>query len=154
MIQRIQTLYLLLSVLFCISFHYLPMGHISAGQGLDYFTYGFVSVETGEVISNATVSVLVLLLVMLLQLFAIVSFKNRPRQAMLAQVSLVLLVLFAVSVLMSPDLFDMVPGKAENGRLEFTWNVFLVGIPWVLTYLAIRSIRKDEALVRSADRMR
>ena len=155
MIQRVQTLYLLISIIICIVLLYLPMGHLMLNEEATYFIYGFVSAVTGETLVHVYLTEIVFLVVLLLQMLSIFSYKNRLRQAMMAQVSLVLLVLLAVSVLMAPDLFGLIPLVEGNKiNLEFNWNIILVAIPWVVTYLAIRSIKKDEALVRSADRMR
>ncbi|MEQ8324570.1 MAG: DUF4293 family protein [Vicingaceae bacterium] len=152
MIQRIQTLFLLLSLSFCLLLMYLPLGHVGDQFEFTYYVYGFVD-HSGLLVHSFYLSIVVLLVVIFLQLISILLYKNRLRQVMLAQISLILLVLLAVSVLMSPDLFGY-PQKDLGLSLEYNWNTILMIIPWGFTYLAIRRIKKDEALVRSADRMR
>ena len=93
--------------------------------------------------------------IMLIQAFSIFDFKNRKRQVMMVQISLILLVALAVGILMYPDMAGIpVEDSLSDLTIDFNWNIIFVALPWILTYLAIRKIKKDEAMVRSADRMR
>ena len=155
MIQRVQTLYLLLSITSCAVLLYLPMGSISGQDEIQYFLNGFSVADDLHTFFNIYPLVALLGITMLIQAISIFDFKNRKRQVIMVQVSLILIVALAVGIMMYPDIagipIDILP---ESQMVEFTWNIIFIALPWILTYLGIRSIKKDEALIRSADRMR
>ena len=153
MIQRIQSLYLLGSIIVCVIMYFLPLGFIESETVIKFSVCGFYEdvnmIKTNWILSS------ILSITLLVQIIALFMFNNRPRQAMLSQVSLILILLFAVIALLYKDLFSI---SNENGLVEediqYNWNIILIAISWILTYMALRAIKKDEALVRAADRMR
>ncbi len=153
MIQRIQSLYLLGSILMGVIMFFLPLGIIESNNQIKFSVCGFFSSE--KLIQFNWLLSSILSFTILVQFVALFIYKNRIRQAMLTQVSLVLILLFAVVALLYQDIF---PIKDENGAIEqeiqYNWNIILIAVSWILTYLALRSIKKDEAMVRAADRMR
>ena len=155
MIQRIQTLYLLLSLTSCCVLLYLPMGIVSGHQEISYYLNGFSIAQEPEMFYiNYYLSAL-FGIILLIQSISIFNFKNRKRQIMLVQVSLILLVVLAVGILMYPDIAGIPVQISDTvNTIEFNWNILFIALPWIVTYLAIRAIKKDEALVRSAERMR
>lgn len=155
MIQRVQTIYLLLSITVCAVLLYFPMGIIVGESDLTYFINGFAGTDQSEMIEYNYPLIVIFGSILLLQAMAIFDFKNRKRQVIFVQISLVLLVALVVGIMMLPDFTGLpVPQSEEEVVLDLTWNIFLIVIPWILTYLAIRAIKKDDALIRSADRMR
>ena len=155
MIQRIQTLYLLFSLMSCCVLLYLPMGSVAGHAEISYYINGFSVAEDPESFYlNYYLSALLGLL-MIIQFISVFNFKNRKRQVILVQISLILIVALAVAIMLYPDYVGM-PAQisAPDYTIEFNWNILFIALPWFFTYLAIRAIKKDEALVRSADRMR
>ena len=154
MIQRIQTLYLLFSLMTCCILLYLPMGIVSGHEEISYYINGFSVAGDPEIFYlNYYLSTL-LGIIMLTQFISVFTFKNRKRQIIMVQVSLILLVALAVGILMYPDMVGIPVQISDTDTIEFNWNILFMALPWIGTYLAIRAIKKDEALVRSAERMR
>jgi len=146
MIQRIQSLYLLLATLVMSLTLFMPVAKISYdGQMYDLTAFG--SIETiwmGIMLSLAT----------LLPLVTIFLFKRRTLQIRLCAVELVLLVgslvLFGLYYWLTIRSFE----NYSLEHLQFGWAAPMPIIAFVLTYLASRAIFKDEVLVRSLDRIR
>jgi len=155
MIQRKQSLYLLSSVIICVITFFLPLGFISGESVIRYSVCGFFNHESGEMVQFNWMLSAVLTIVLILQTVSIFLFNNRIRQAMMVQVSLILLLVFVVLALLHQDITSLL-SKTEmpEKEIEFNWNIILIAVAWIFTYLALRAIKKDEALVRSTDRMR
>lgn len=155
MIQRIQSLYLLISALILFVVFYLPLGYVDSEVPAKFTICGFFDGDSGDLIrANGELATL-LLITVAVQLISIFFFKNRKIQALIVQVCLILILLIAVSALLFGDIFSLADIVGDAGvRINYNWNVTLLGISWILTFLALRGIRKDEALVRSANRMR
>lgn len=77
-----------------------------------------------------------------LGVFSISQFKNRPNQLIYNQLS---------KFFLSASFFIVYIGKAE---LLPAKGLFLFVLPYILLILANRFIKKDEKLVKSADRIR
>ena len=166
MIQRIQSLYLLIVIALGVTLYFLPVIQFTTPEhegvqrmfelganGLSELTgeYNFVTEELPEVhlkgiwgLTAATVLIPVLALVVLL------FYKKRLVQARLS-IFLVLLCMGYYGVL-----FVYVWFGCRNVAAD--WDIlFGACIPLlclVLTLMSVRRILKDEALVRSADRIR
>ncbi len=146
MIQRIQTIYLLLAAI-C-GFGVLAMPFASTPATLPD------SALFSDAVYNAqdNPGLLVLFgLAGLLALVAIFLYKNRPRQMMLTRIGLIAdIVGLALTVLLFwRDLDALAQSQIQDGvgaYLPFGFILFAL--------LALRGIRKDEELVRSADRLR
>ena len=129
MIQRIQSLILLLSALCSlIIVFYFPVL-----QNDDIY------VSLKEQLSYAR---LCIFLSVGLNIFSIFQFKNRNRQIIINQISKLFISIAFIIVIL------------HKGELNFTIGLFLFIIPYSLIILANYLIRKDERLVRSADRIR
>lgn len=154
MIQRKQTLYLLLAFVATIVCLCLPLGSIELqGMGVEPVLYNTALVEQSGNSAHydfgyVPLSV-VLSLATLLELVAIFLYKNRRRQANLCVLNL--LVLFAWLLLFAYYRYFVLN---EKGEFELSLASLLPFVAAVFTYLAHRGIRSDERLVRSADRIR
>jgi hypothetical protein len=136
MIQRIQTLYLFLSVV------------ISAG--LIFVFHLWTNTEDVKVFATDNYLYLLLFLASaLLSLISIFSFKNRKSQFVMGRVNIILnFILLGILVYQSPKL----PGEtlfSEKG-IGMILPVFSI----VCLALANKAIKKDEDLVKSVDRLR
>ena len=154
MIQRVQSLYLLGSIVICVLMFFLPLGSISGDTLIRFSVCGMFNQESGELMQFNWMLSPVLSIVLLLQLVSIFLFNNRSRQAMMVQISLVLLLAFVVLTLLYQDIISFLETTSADQEIEFNWSIILMGLAWIFTYLALRAIKKDEALVRSTDRMR
>ena len=130
MIQRVQSLFLFFAALLnMIILFYAPI---------------FISSEEKKIImKDLQYPSLLLVLSTLLALFAIFQFKNRIRQLMIVYLSrLCIAISFLIFILFKED---------EN---QLYYGSFLLILPYIILFFSAYFIKKDEKLVRSADRIR
>ena len=146
MIQRIQTLFLLLAA--AAGFSLLAMPFASSAQ--EIAASSLFSDQTFNV--NDSIAILVLFaLAGALSLASIFLYKNRPIQLKLTRIAIFVNL---VGIVVSTVLF--IQDKANQGNEEIQYG-FGVGMPLLFVLfgaLAIKAISKDEKLVRSMDRLR
>ncbi len=146
MIQRIQSIWLLLASL------------VAAGVFYTDVYRAQIVKEAGVLTEHLRVaahfpSLLVAVLMALLPLVAIFMFKNRKKQRSMVWGSVLVTVGFIALNLMRISNFN------NNIALQVTSGTYYIGsvLPVVVLFfliLAIRGINKDEKLVRSLDRLR
>ncbi|HJM15988.1 MAG TPA: DUF4293 family protein [Flavobacteriales bacterium] len=130
MIQRVQSLFLFFAALLnTVILFYAPI---------------FISSEEKKIImKDLQYPSLLLVLSTLLALFAIFQFKNRIRQLMIVYLSrLCIAISFLIFILFKED---------EN---QLYYGSFLLVLPYIILFFSAYFIKKDEKLVRSADRIR
>ncbi|MDE7149745.1 MAG: DUF4293 domain-containing protein [Bacteroidales bacterium] len=160
MIQRIQSLYVLLamtalSVMFFFPLAVVnPLGDVPSAlnlTGVSGFMEGYTA--AGYWFVGFTVLAVLLLACMAFILF---SYKNRMRQIRLSRIVSFVLVLFVGVLLLGLDQAagGMFPGREEASLVQYRWPVYMPLVALVFMWLALRGIRKDEELVRSSDRLR
>lgn len=155
MIQRVQSIWLLLATLTLISLLFLPLITKNV-TGTEYSIYtNGLHVKANDVSGNAVTLTPFLplmianLVIAAICFFNIFAFKSRAAQKRIASVSIVLvLVLAGWSSVYGQEL----PGGLTNASVGSGAILLLLAI--VFCALAIRGIRKDEQLLRSADRLR
>ena len=146
MIQRKQTVYLLLSLVALVLCTLLPVGHFEAeGMGVTKTFYNLSIMQEGTSLLNIVMTVL-LALAGTITVWAIFLYKNRKLQAGVCMIiTLLLLAWYGVYA------FVTAPEKTIF-HPDFACCLPFVSI--VLTLLARAGIRADERLVRAADRIR
>jgi hypothetical protein len=137
MIQRIQTIYLLLAfVVTGILPFFMPLWTMSDGK--EYF------------FMQNQVYIVVLGLSTTLSLLSIVSYKKRQNQFVIDRLNIILnLILLGLFVYRSLNLSGETIAVSEKGI-----GMFLPIVAIVLLVLANKAIKKDEDLVKSVDRLR
>ena len=136
MLQRIQTIYILICV---IASAVLP------------FVFPLWTNENAKAVffTDSTISLILFGLIALLGLISIFSFKNRQNQFVLNRLNIILnfilLGFFVYRTLSFPGETEV----SENGI-----GVYLPAISIVMLVLANKAIKKDEDLVKSVDRLR
>jgi hypothetical protein len=153
--QRIQTLYLVLAMavnllLFVINLASLSIAGVAYSYGID----GIALEETGELAVQSEWLMLLALLSILLSLVIIFLFNKRQLQIKLAQLNLFVQAAFVVTILLLADSLMVSLVNGSPALVEYGLGTYLSVLPLVFLYLAIRGIKKDEALVRAADRIR
>lgn len=156
MIQRIQTLYLLGTALFLGFMTFMPLAHYLSG-GEEYILTSCGPATGGpESRPIAMLPYLGILAVLsaILPLITIFLYRKRLLQIRMCIVELVLL--FGMMILTGYYLYH---GAATFGaagdyaaKYSFVNGAPLAGL--ILTWLATRAIGRDEALIRSVDRIR
>ena len=150
MIQRIQTIYLLL-VLICLSlvFAFPFATYTVAEQNYTFDVMGFTYNGANQVKFPFYVAALV---IVLLTLFTILKYKNRKLQLKLGRINyLLLLVVIALSFVNVRTIED---SFGEVVSVSFGIGLFLPVAALAFLFLANRSIKKDEELIKSLDRLR
>ncbi|RTY87707.1 DUF4293 domain-containing protein [Flavobacterium sp. RSP15] len=137
MIQRIQTIYLLLAfVVTGILLFFIPLWTMDTGKAF-YFM-------------QSQVYTILLGLSTTLSLFSIVSYKKRQNQFVIGRLNIILnLILLGLFVYRSLNVSGETPAVSEKGI-----GMFLPVAAIILLVLANKAIKKDEDLVKSVDRLR
>jgi hypothetical protein len=155
MIQRIQSVFLLAGILLLLAFILFPISHINLEDNthIDFYTTGFKVVENVNTINTTQTIPLfsATLFSLVLSVVCIFLFKNRLLQLRICIYNI--LVLFLIIVLL---IFYLITFKTNSPVSSLNYTIWLA-IPLVniiLNILAYRSIRKDENLVKSYDRLR
>ena len=155
MIQRIQTVYLLIIVILSSLTLFLPMVSFMP-KDIDlqplYELKQMNLVGTGDVYSNLTTWTLFVLTlcIPIVALITIFLYKKRTLQISLTVANMILMV--GYYVLLAIAIWSISDRLNADWHLYFTVIFPLINI--ILAYLALRGIAKDEALVRSLDRLR
>jgi hypothetical protein len=147
MIQRIQSVWLLLAALCSVSLFlfditkttYLFNNELqSSGVSIFMYTYYIPAIA---------------IFLVVLPTAAIFLYKNRKRQRMVSILAIFMNVLFMVAYTMSLDKFTDL-SKYPRQSISYSIVSFLPIFSIIFIILAIRGINKDEKLVKSLDRLR
>jgi len=154
MIQRVQSIWLLLAsfTLICLFFIPVVTKHVNATEYLLYLDGQHQSAKnaaSASVMVTPIGAMIINGIAILLCLVSIFQFKNRAMQKRLIMINIVLIIATAVLSALNASLL---PGGISGSSVHIGSSLFLLAI--VFCILAIRGIRKDEQLLRSADRLR
>ena len=160
MIQRIQSLYLALVVLSCVLLVVMPLFTLlPAVTATDPHQYIFSFLHVLSVLDSKEVLFMrnwplmaVDLVILGVAVYAIAGYKNRRKQQQWCMMLIVLSCFLIALTLYTINTLRIAIGAAHT--LQFSWAMILVVLMPVLAFLARRAIRKDDELVRSADRLR
>ncbi len=157
MIQRIQTVWLLLSSLVLLGLFMFPyVNYIDlVGLGKNIYVSG-VYTSVNNVTSKEssfllmTIATVVLAIIPLLIIF---KYKNRKIQLSLIMLQVVLICLFAIWMFVAANnILDLI--NQSIGASNIGIGFFLLPVSIIFLGLAIRGIRNDEKLIKSAERLR
>lgn len=147
MIQRIQSVYLLIAAVLAGLLFLLPFAEIAKDGAIYLFNFQGVLLD-GAVKTNGLVVAVLLVISVVLNVLAIFSYSNRGKQVKLVWGAILTLVVLLVSFVYFTYL------SFSGAQISFKLGAILPLIAVILDYLAIRAIDKDEALIRSIDRIR
>ena len=134
MIQRIQSIYLLLAAV--------------CNGILIFFFPLFLNEGAPHMILNDPTFTIMSVLSTLISLFSIFRYRNRKQQVVSGRINIILnFVLFGLILFMLYTL-------KQDSQVSFHLGSFIPIASVILISLANRAIMKDEALIRSADRLR
>ena len=158
MIQRIQTVYLAIVAILSATVLFAKVGTYMVGAKMVAWFNNFAFNAEGTTVESAGPWALgvILLMVILLNIVSIMLFNFRMRQLRLTIFSTILLVGYVTTYAFFAWLYQ---GKLEAAGVEdvsyhLSFMALLPVVSIILNMLAIHGIRKDEALVRSLDRIR
>lgn len=147
MIQRIQTVYLFISALLIGLLFLFPFAEIAKDGAVYLFNFKGILLD-GVLKENGIAISVLIVVIMALHGFAIFSYKNRKRQKMIVIFTILMMLgLFGLLIFFTYFSFS-------GAQISFEMSVVLPLVAIIIDYLAIRAIGKDEALIRSIDRIR
>lgn len=149
MIQRIQTIYLLLVVALLVASMCLPVGYLVGVDGLAC-TFTPLGVECDGVFNSTWGMFGILLLSGIVALATIFLFRNRMLQIRMTIFNSILLVGYYLTFLS----FLFVLKNDLEASYQLAWTLCLPLVSIVLNVMAIRAIGGDEVMVKAADRLR
>ncbi|MBP6064656.1 DUF4293 domain-containing protein [Bacteroides sp.] len=149
MIQRIQTIYLLLVAALLISSMCLPVGYFM-GPDAALYTLKPLGIQVGEVFNSTWGMFGILLLSTIIALCSVFLFKNRMLQIRMSIFNTILLVGYYLTFLA----FIYVLKDDLDASYRLAWSLCLPLVAIIFNILAIRAIGRDEVMVRTADRLR
>jgi|SRR5690606_493390 len=157
MIQRIQTIWLLLATVVILGLFIFPyLNYIDlVGLGKKLFVTGEYSAVNNESVKQKSfiLQTLGTIVVALVPLITIFQFKNRKLQIKLIYLSIALVVLLGVWMYFTATSTLQLISQSF-GANNIGVGFFLLPVAIILLAMALGGIRKDEKLIRSADRLR
>jgi hypothetical protein len=151
MIQRIQSVYLLLVTALLTSNIFLPIASFVDSKGVAYpLTPLHVAFPEAGLNYTPLGQLALLILSALIAFATIFLYKNRKLQIRMSVFNLLIMAGFYSVVLVSVIFLK----SSSKAVLSPSFGLCLPLIAMILNYLAIRAIRKDDAMVKAADRIR
>ncbi len=154
MIQRIQSLYLLIADVLIGLMFFMPFTGMAGKDGKLFLLYlsGIVTegAANGNLEQKSWPVFILACVVMILLTMAIFQYKKRTRQLSISYITVILLVGLFSSIYFTSWKCNQILGGTYSMKMSFTFPI----IAAVFVYLAIRGIAKDERLVKSIDRIR
>ena len=152
MIQRIQSIYLLVASILLATIFVFPYAELLGANDQVYiFNYNGLSILGQDNLYLLTVPPIILLvLTVLISFLSIFLFKKRILQMRLNFINLILILGYLGLNYYYIHSFS----NQLNGMVSYKITAAFPLVAVVLIFLAIKSIGKDEALIRSMDRLR
>ena len=161
MIQRVQSIFLLIAIIIPIVLIFIPLGYVDT----DLARYVYNSISLKEMIPDGASVIRLyylafcLFMTSALSAIALFTYKNRVKQMQIVSITMIIFLVTLLLILwICPDVIFK---KFFGARMEdytFIFNtvplLILIVIEAVCLFFANRFIKKDEELVRSADRLR
>jgi multisubunit Na+/H+ antiporter MnhB subunit len=125
----------------------MPFAEITKDGTVFIFNLRGILLE-GNVLWNGIAILILVGIILFLQVYAILKYKNRPSQIRLIKYSILgLVVLFGIFFITAYYSFNR---EQTSFKISHVFPVIAI----ILNYLAMSAIKKDEALIRSIDRIR
>lgn len=147
MIQRIQSVYLLVVTALLIVTMCLPLGTFITPSGP--FDFNASGVMVNDAVQPTWGLLGILILSAIISFATLLLFKNRVLQIRMTVFNSLLLLGFYIAFI--AFYFAL---KTDLSSFKISWSLGLPLVAMVLNYLAIRAIGRDEVMVKAADRLR
>ena len=147
-IQRIQSVYLLIAVILMVVFAFLPALTFQLGER--EFVYG--ALQAGKV-GVTHIDPLMLMLVILISFLALLDiflFKNLQRQMTVCFVDIII----GLAMLVAIGVQAFVVGNREGWTVAWQWYVLLPVLSIIFLMLAHKAMSRDKKKLRDAYRLR
>lgn len=157
MIQRIQTLWLLLASLTLFLLFLLPYAQYSDNLGISYvlkITGQYKHVANQNIVESTFIlKTIGLVITALIPFLLIFNYKNRKRQKSLIYGSFLLVFLFTIWLFLSTKNI-LAEINQQLGISNLAIGSLLLPLSILFLFLALKGIINDEKLLKSADRLR
>lgn len=158
MIQRIQTIYLLLVAILTglTTFFDLALFKLEENVLFSYSIYKIVPHDGSEIITpgNWIPQIILLSAVFILSFIIIFKYKNRKLQLKLGAINYLLLATFIISTYFSIMNLTKIVDMGTDIKTIYYIGFYLPIAAVTFQFLANRAIKKDEDLVKSVERLR
>lgn len=152
MIQRIQSVYLLIVTGLLIAAMCLPVGHFIAADGISEYVFKPLGVTLSDGSLQSTWGLFgILFLSTVIAFCTIFLFRNRMLQVRMTIFNSILLIGYYVTFFV---FMYMLKGDLNAMSFQLKLALCLPGIAIILNYLSFRAIYRDEVMVKAADRLR
>jgi len=157
MIQRKQTLYLFFAGLITVILLFIPFGTflIEETPCFEYNAFVVKTVSEKQAILHPIGNGLLLIATSILSFLTIFFYKNRKLQLKIISVNMffILAAIFTI-VYVYPNFIFTKNVNLAHAHLEYNYVIIISFVSAVGLYFAKKAIMKDEAMIRSADRLR
>jgi len=153
MLQRVQTIFLMASLILTGALFFVPLAEIvSSAEDIYLFDIGGIHLmePEAEVLFKGWPVMLLTIICVLLFIVTIFSYKKRIFQLRISTINIFLCLGLSGVIFY----FAWHGARVLEGQYTLRTGFILPIISAILIYLAIRAIARDEALVRSLDRIR
>ena len=157
MIQRIQSVYLLIAATASSTFFFIPISTIALYESNFVIKASGIYYLDGDsyIFDRPLLAVSsVLLFHILMTLITIFQFKNRKLQITISNLNLVLILVGMVLVFFYRGALPEKPIDGSEPTISYHLGGLLPLFSFVLIFLGRKAIKKDDELVRSAERLR
>lgn len=152
MIQRIQSVYLLVVTILLVVAMCQPVGNFIGADGIATNVFKPLGVALADGSFHSTWGLFsILLLSAVIALCAIFLFRNRMLQVRMTIFSSILLIGYYVAFVV---FMFVLQNDLDAMTFQLGWALCLPVVSIVLNYLAFRAIYRDELMVKAADRLR
>ncbi len=152
MIQRIQSVYLLVVTILLVVTMCQPVGSFIAADGVNASVFKPLGVTLADGSFQSTWGMFgILLLCAIVALGTIFLFRNRMLQVRMTIFNSLLLIGYYI---VAAVFWYMLKGKWGADSFQLGWALCLPAVCIILNYLAFRAIFSDEVKVKAADRLR
>jgi hypothetical protein len=152
MIQRLQSVFLVLASAVMALLFTKPMSFVTIDQALPPGTAQSMLADGVFSTQDHLILLILVILGIILPVITLFLYKNRPLQMKLSRLTIALV---SLSILLTSILFYQDYQKMAVGtEVTVQYGYLMLVLAILFLVLALRYIRKDEKLVRSADRLR
>lgn len=154
MIQRKQTLFLLLAAIVVFPLYFMPFASFMYRPNeFEIFVRGLKEVSTGGCDTD-WLSYSVLWVATFLPIVTICLFKKRKVQLILCLVQILILAILTGLIIAYITGYNRVISAESASALVWSWVAVTPVISIILTFLAYRGVTRDELLIKSLNRIR
>ena len=155
MLQRVQTVFLFLVFVFSILFVSLPLAYFPAEAAtplrvINYNSFLVLLDIQGAGLMGMSL-VILFAMAAFITIFITFQYKRRKQQMRLGKFNMVI---HAAMLILAFFFIDSIKAQVNHADFSYGAAIFFPIISLLLILMANRAIRKDEELVRSADRFR